>query len=151
MSSAVLSPYMISTDAAVGEWVASKMKGSFHADSSVCIGLLRGDAPVAGVIYENWNGASLVCHVAATRLTPRYLAAIFHYPFCVCGAVKIIAPVAETNTACRALVEHMGFTEEGRLGDAAQDGSAMLLYTLHRDACRYLSARYQSRLEHAHG
>jgi len=146
MNAVLDQPYTISTDSVIGDWVALKTKGTFHREDSVAVGLLRGDEIVAGVIYEDWNGASIVCHIAATRLTPLYLAAIFHYPFVVCGATMIIAPIPDRNDRSVRLVQHMGFHEAARIQDAHPDGD-ILLYTLRDSECRFLEPRYLSRLE----
>ena len=143
---------MITSDKlVVGPWVARKIFGSFNADSSEAIGLERGGELVAGVIYEQWNGRSLVCHIAVQGLmTPTYLAAIFHYPFVHIGAEKIIAPVGEGNTESVRFVSKLGFRLEARLLDASPDGS-LLLYTMRREQCRFIGERYGKKLVAATG
>lgn len=129
----------------VGPWVARQISGSFHAETSEAIGLERGGKIVAGVIYEQWNHRSIVCHIAVHGLlTPTYLAAIFHYPFVHLGVSKIIAPIGESNVKSVRFVEKLGFKCEARLLDASPDGS-LLLYTMGRE-CRYLGDRYGEKL-----
>lgn len=131
-----------------GEWVARKLRCP-HNPNAVCIALKRGGEFVAGVLYENWTGRSVVCHIAIEgRITSAYLAAIFHYPYVHLGLDKIIAPVAESNSDCRRLVERMGFTEEARIADAHPDG-AILLYTMKPEACRFIGEKYGKRLKPA--
>ena len=48
----------------VGHWVASKHGGNYAESTSQAIGLERDGKIVAGVIYENWNRQSIVCHIA---------------------------------------------------------------------------------------
>ena len=135
----------------VGPWVAREICGSFHPEDSQAIGLDRGGKIVAGVIYEQWNRRSIVCHIAVRGLlTPTYLAAIFHYPFVHLGVSKIIAPIGETNRTSVRFVEKLGFKLEARLLDASPDGS-LLLYTMGREACRYLGDRYGKKLFAATG
>jgi RimJ/RimL family protein N-acetyltransferase len=126
----------------VGPWVARKTFGHFTPDTSEAIGLERGGELVAGVLYENWNGVSMVVHVAVEGLmTPSYLHAIHHYPFIHAGASKVIAPVGEDNAESVRFVTKLGFQLEGRIPDAHPDG-AILLYTLTRDRAKYLGERY---------
>jgi len=126
----------------VGEWVCSQTGGGYHAERSNAIGLRRGEELVCGVVYENWNGRSIVCHIAFRgRLTPAYLGAVFDYPFNVCKVDKIIAPIGSGNVKAITLVSKMGFIEEGRIKNADTDGDIVLL-TLTRDACRYLGTPY---------
>ena len=130
------------TDHSAGHWTAEQTKGKYFEANSQSIGLKQNGEFVAGVIYENWNGRSIICHIAISgRLTPRYLAVIFDYPFNVCGVKKIIVPVDATNLKSVILVEKMGFTEEARIKDGMADGD-MILYTLAKENCKYLGERY---------
>lgn len=126
----------------MGEWVASKTDGAYFKEKSAAIGLERNGRLEAGVIYENWNGVSIVCHIAFIgRLTPEFLAAVFHYPFSQCGVSKLIGPVCGWNPRAHTLVQHLGFREECRIADACPSGD-IIFYTMARDACRFLEGRY---------
>lgn len=126
---------------AVGPWVAERIHGQFTPENSQAIGLSRGKM-VAGVLYENWNGASVVCHIAIEGLlTPRYLAVIFDYPFNVLGVKKIIAPIASTNLQSIDFVVNLGFSKEAQLLDAHPDGT-LYLFTMSRQQCRFIGERY---------
>ena len=130
------------TDHSAGHWTAQCIDGKYFEAMSQSIGLKKNGEFVAGVIYENWNRRSITCHIAISgRLTPRYLAVIFDYPFNVCDVKKIIVPVDATNSKSVTLVEKMGFTEEARIKDGMADGD-MILYTLAKEDCKYLGERY---------
>lgn len=130
----------------VGEWVCSQTGGGYHAERSNALGLRKGEELVCGVVYENWNGRSIVCHIAfQDRLTPTYLAAIFDYPFNVCGVDKIIAPIGSKNVKALKVVSKMGFTEEARIKNADTDGDIVFL-TMTREACRFLGHRYGQKI-----
>ena len=133
----------------VAPWVAKKLFARFNADAA--IGLERGGEMVAGVVYENWNGASFVVHIVVDGvMTPAYLAAIFHYPFVHCGASKVIGPVAESNEESIRFVKKLGFRLEHRILDAHPDGS-LLLFSMTPEQCRFIGQRYQKRLGASHG
>ena len=88
----------IISDELVGHWVAEKLGSGYFAARSNAIGLVKDDRLIAGVIYENWNGRSIMCHIAVEgRLTRRYVGAIFDYAFNVCNVEKIIVPVESHN------------------------------------------------------
>ena len=128
----------IITGAPVGAWVAGVLGRGYFAERSEAIGLDR-DGICAGVIYEDWTGRSVVCHIAiAGRLTSRYVAAIFDYPFRVCGVEKIIAPVLSGNAKALRLVKNMGFVEEARV--RFSDGDICVM-TMTRQQCRFLEAK----------
>lgn len=136
----------ITSGAHVGQWVAKRIRGGYSAERSNALGLERNGELVAGVIYENWNHKSIWCHIAIDgRLTPRYLAAIFDYPFNICQVEKIIVPVGSDNEESVRLVEKMGFTEEGRIKDARPEGD-LILFTLSRNACRFIGEKHGQRL-----
>ena len=71
---------IISSRDRVTPWVAKKLFARFNADEA--IGLEHDGEMIAGVVYEDWNGAAFTCHIVVQGLmTPAYLRAIFHYPF----------------------------------------------------------------------
>ena len=128
--------------AEVGVWVADRIAGEFYSETSSAIGLEKNGVMVAGVIYENWNRASIFCHIAIeARLTKAYLKAIFDYPFNVCNVKKIIVPVVSNHVKSIKLVTNMGFTEEARIVDGSQDGDIIFL-TMTKENCRFLGVRY---------
>ena len=135
---------MIVSTPEVGEWVAKRTFGTY--EGSPTLGQVS-DKIVAGVIYSDWNGASLKATIAVDGImTPTYLAAIFHYPFLFLGAKKIICTIAESNENSIHLCKKMGFTQEAQILDAHPDGS-MLIFTLHREDCRFIGERYVKKLK----
>lgn len=128
----------------VGRWIAKKTFGTWEGQPT--IGLESGGNIVAGVLYDSWNGRSIMCHIAIEEImTPAYLGAIFHYPFLHLGCDKIIGSVAESNADIIRFVKKLGFQEEARILDAHPDGS-LLLYTMKREQCRFIGDRYGKRL-----
>ena len=126
----------------VGHWVAGKLNSGFFEARSRAIGLVKDDCIVAGVIFENWNGRSLMAHmVVEDKLTRGFIHAIFDYAFTACNVLKVICPVSSANLKSCRLVENMGFNEEGRIKDAAPDGD-VILYTMTKPDCRFLGERY---------
>jgi len=130
----------------IGYWVANELDRGYFAERSNAIGLIRDNEIVAGVIYENWNGRSIMCHIVIKkRMTPEFVAAIFHYPFIVCGVEKIIVTIEDTNEKSVRVVKNMGFVEEGKVKDAHQFGD-MLILTLSKSECRFLRDRYVKKI-----
>jgi RimJ/RimL family protein N-acetyltransferase len=126
----------------IGYWVAKELNAGYFAERSQAIGLVKNGEIVAGVIYENWNGRSLMVHlVIKDRITPAFLGAVFDYGFNVCKIEKAIAPVSSSNLKMIGMIEKMGFAEEGRIKDATPDGD-IVLYTMKKADCRFLGNRY---------
>lgn len=139
----------ITNDHSAGYWAAHVLGCGYFEGGSRSLGLKRNGQYVAAVIYECWNGKSVVCHIAADgRMTPAYIAAIFDYPFNVCCVSKIICPVSSDNSQCLKFVRSLGFTEEARLKDVTPDGDSVL-FTMTREACRFIKERYGKKLTFA--
>ncbi len=133
---------MIVSNESVGHWVAEKLGSGYFAARSNAIGLMKDNKLIAGVIYENWNRRSIMCHIVVEgRLTRLYVGAIFNYAFNVCNVEKIIVPVESHNLKSIKLIENMGFTEEGRIKDSQPNGD-IILYTMIKGDCRFLGDRY---------
>ena len=130
----------------VGAWVTAQTEGAFYPDRSVAIGLERDGELVAGTVYENWNGKSVVCHIAWQRVTPAYMAAVYDYAYNVANVDKIIGPISSNQTRALALVSKMGFSEEARIKDAAHDSGDIVLMTQTPDKCRFLEPRYGQKI-----
>jgi len=128
----------------IARWVADRIDGGL-SERTTAIGLLKNDRIVAGIIYENWNGRSLMAHIAAEgRFTPAYVGAIFDYAYNICNVEKAIVPIWSTNTRSSRMVEKMGFTEEARIKDGCPGGD-IVIYTLKKTDCRFLGDRYGKR------
>jgi RimJ/RimL family protein N-acetyltransferase len=105
------------------------------------IGLEEDGELIAGVTFDNFNGASICMHVAAAEgkrwMTREYLWFCFHYPFEQLGVKRITGLVPASNTVAQRFDEHLGFKLEARLKDAAPDGD-LLVYAMFKDDCRFL-------------
>jgi RimJ/RimL family protein N-acetyltransferase len=135
---------MLTFDASiVGPWVSQKTNGSWCAGRGQAIGKLVDGQLVAGVLYEDFNGANVVCHIAGEGkwADRQFLAVIFDYPFNQMKVRRITVPVCGANARSVKLVEHMGFVLESRLEQATLD-SDLLLYRLFKDECKYLRGKY---------
>ena len=133
------------TGQVVTKWVAKRTNefGDFSASES--IGWERHGELVAGVVYAQWNGPNVVCHIASDGrrhwATRQYLWTIFDYPFNQLKVKRITVCVGEGNRASRRFVEHLGFTLEAELAGAHPTG-ALRIYRQMRDECRYLKEPY---------
>lgn len=126
----------------MGKWVSDQLGSKFHADTSAAIGLVRDGILVAAAMFTDYNGRSAMIHwVIAGRITRQFLWAISAYAFLQCGLQKLIGPIVANNDRAIHLVKNLGFVEEARIADAHPDGD-LILYTLTKSNCRFLSERY---------
>lgn len=129
----------------VGHWVAAQTDGGFFAERSQAIGLLRDDKLIAGVIYENWNGRSVVCHIAITgQINRSFLRMICGYAFEGLGADKVIGPISSSNLKSIKVAKTLGFIEEARITNAAPSGD-VILFTMTAKQCRFFGDRHGKR------
>lgn len=117
----------------------------------VCIGNhLNGK--LKGVVgYDNYNGASVMMHVAGEGnwFTKDMLFASFHYPFHVMNVNMVIGLVPSGNTDALRFNNHIGFKVAHRLHGAHPDG-ALVLMTMERRECRFLTRPFRLK-EKTHG
>lgn len=135
---------MLTFDASIiGPWVSERTGGSWCAGRGQGIGKLVDGKLVAGVLYEDYNRANVVCHIAGEGnwADRRFLGVIFDYPFNQLKVRRITVPIVGNNAKSIKLVEHMGFKLESRLEQATLD-SDILLFRLFKDECKYLKGKY---------
>ena len=126
----------------VTDWVAERVQGDFGR-KTVGIGWLRPSGIVAGVVYEDWNGANVVCHIAgegANWLNREYLWTIFDYPFNQLRAKRITVYVSQGNEKSLKFVKHLGFRLEAKLEDASPTG-CLHVFRMRRDECRWIKMK----------
>lgn len=107
-----------------------------------CITCVEDNAPIAGVVYDNYNTTSIAAHIwvgKEFRPSREWYSAIFDYPFKRLGVRKIIGQVISNNDAAMRLDTHFGFVEEARVTDYSEDGS-LILYTMTPEQCRILNS-----------
>lgn len=131
-----------------GPWLMNQIAGEWIPGRGSVIGLWEdGVGPVAACLYESHNGASVLGHLAGIGrkwMNREFLWFCFHYPFEQLGVNKILGLVESTNTEAQRLDEHLGFTLEATLKDAAPNGD-LLIYSMTRDQCKWLSLKEKYR------
>lgn len=135
---------IVTIDHLIGPWVAERASARWVAGKGHSIGLMEGSEILAGVYYEDYNGANVICTMAAVPgkrwMTREYLWYCFHYPFNELQVKRMTLLVVETNVEARKLDEHLGFKLEAALKSAHPDGD-LLVYAMFREDCRWLDLR----------
>ncbi len=133
-------------NAEVGHWIARQFNGVYPEGAAQAIGFERDGKMVAGMFFENFNGRSMIAHMAINgRATAEFYRKCAEYAFKQCGVFKLIAPIPSENVKSIRLVEKMGFLEECRIFNASPDGD-IVLFTLIEQNCRFLKPRYAERM-----
>lgn len=116
----------------------------WYSGRSQAIGQLVDGKLNAGVLYEDWNGVNVVCHIRGEGAwaNREFLATIFDYPFNQLKAKRITVAVYDDNAPSIRLVRKMGFALESKLEQANPRGGDILVFRMFRDECKYLRGKY---------
>lgn len=123
-------------------WVGCKTHTRFYEATG--IGWTKDNKIIAGVVYDQYNGANINMHVAGTGkswLTREYLRTCFDYPFNQLKVKRITGTVPESNKQAIKFDENLGFVLEATLIDAHPDGN-LRLYRMFKHECRFLTDKY---------
>lgn len=94
---------------------------------------------IAGAVYERGNGFNVYMHGAIDTLVTRaYIRALFDYPFNKLGVQRLTVMPPSSNVKACQWDERIGFVEEGRLKQAAHDGSDIVVYVMWKEGCRWI-------------
>lgn len=108
------------------------------------VGLEDNGVIIAGAIYERFNGHNVFFHGCSDSTkrwaTPGFIRALMHHPFVSIGAPRMTTIVAASNHQALAFDDALGFREEGRLAQAAHDGSDAIYLTIWKHECKWLTS-----------
>lgn len=127
--------------ALIGAWVAARtgqtaVWGDFYA-----MGVMEGSTVIAGVVFNNFNGANCLVHIAIgkrSRLILDLFRAVCDYAFNMCKLKRITGMVPTDEPDVIAFDKHLGFREEFVMKDAAASSDMMVLVLTPADAARWL-------------
>lgn len=135
---------IVGHDDLFGAWLMDKLDGQWFQGRGSVVGLWQDHVgPIAACLFEGCNGASIMMHLAGVGgkwMNREFLWFCFYYPFEQLKVHKTIGLVESDNTKSRQLVEHLGFTLEATLKDAAPKGD-LLVYTMTKDQCKWLTLK----------
>jgi len=126
----------------VAEWVFGRVFNRSDDTPFTAMGLEAGGELIAGVVFNCYTGADVTLTFAAEKgkLWGRrqWVASVFAYVFEQMGCIRCSVDVAESNPSSMAVIEGLGFTQEGVKRCAATDGSDVRIYGMLRRECPYL-------------
>lgn len=133
----------------VGEWVCDRTGGTWSPHNTTSLGIALNSELIAGVLYDNFNGANIQMHVAAEDgkywLTKDFLFEVFYYPFEYLQCKRATAIIPSTNAASLNICKRLGFTEEAVLKEAHPEGD-LIVFSLRKTDCKWLKLKLRGNL-----
>lgn len=127
-----------------GPWLMDKLGSQWFPGRGSIVGLWQDEVgPIAACLFEGCNGASVMMHLAGIGgkwMNREFLWFCFYYPFEQLGLKKVIGLVESDNLKSIRLIQHLGFTLEATLENAAPKGD-LLIYSMTRDQCKWLTLK----------
>lgn len=113
-------------------WLAERVRGWTPSGQEVAIASVRDNRITAVVAYANYRGGNIemTCAGEGNWMTRGNLAGFYAYPFVQLGCRRVTALVHRKNAKSRKLMERLGYTLEGKIREAAEDGRDLMLYGL---------------------
>lgn len=128
----------------VVDWVSEHGCDGRDLNPAVGFGIEQDGRLIAGVAFNDYNGANINMHVASDGskrwMTRELLWMVFDYPFNQLKVKRITGLVSEGNRKAQYFDEHLGFVFETTLESAHPTGD-LLVYRMFREDCRWLNMR----------
>lgn len=126
----------------VGPWVCTRAGVEYQKGKFRAVGRVVDNNLVAGVLYEEFNGAQVVCHIAGEGnwANRHFLWLIFDYPFNQIGASRITTTVIDSNEKSQRFTKKLGFDLEFKM-KAAHPSGDLWVFRMFKDDCRWLKER----------
>lgn len=116
----------------------------FQIGHDKCLARFDGDRFLGGVLYTDYNHASVQMHVGA--VDPRWvdrsiLWVAFDWPFRKLNVLKVFGLVRSSNLKALDFDLNVGFKVEAVLKDVFAPGEDTFVLALYREDCRFLRMR----------
>lgn len=114
----------------IGAWVAAQVGQETTWGHHYALGIMQGSSVLAGIVFNNFNGANCTAHVAIakrTKLLPDLMRAAYDFAFNRCKLKRITGMVPTNEPDVIAFDKHLGWQEEFIMKDGAPGADMMVL------------------------
>ena len=123
------------------DFLRSRGVNLHRSEDFQALGRIENDRLLGVVGYNGFCGLTCQIHTAGEGhwVSREFIRMTFDYPFRQLGMEHLFAPVAETNAKALRFDKHMGFTEFGRIKNGYELGTDLILLTMARKDCKWIS------------
>jgi hypothetical protein len=141
----IVGSVLYGADKAVAAMVAARVPwvGADGFGPCRALGVVRGDRLLGGIVFHNFNGATIEMSGAFDRadwIRPATLRRLFAYPFVDAGCLNLLTVTPRRNKRARKLDEFLGFKVVGVVERAYGHDDAVI-YQMPRGSCRWLKEK----------
>jgi hypothetical protein len=128
-------------DNEVGPWVCERSEGLWYPGRGRTIGVAKSGILRGGVIYDDFNGASIAMHVASDGsrrwMTRNFLWFLFAFPFLDLKCRVAVATLPASRIEAIFYARHLGFIQTAVIQDGHPTGD-LLIHTMRREHCPWI-------------
>lgn len=124
----------------IGNWVAAQTGQVTEWGDFYAMGVMCGPEVLAGIVFNNMNGANATCHIAVKRSGKhliKLLQAAYDYAFNQCKLKRLTGMVPTSEPKTIAFDKHLGWEYEFTMKDAHPDGDMVVLKMTPESAKRW--------------
>lgn len=137
----------ISIDKTVlGPWICKRIGKIWYPEGKETIGLVDSERILAAVLFEDYAGLSMTCHVAlADAHVPlrKLIAAAFRYAFVSLHVERLMGVVNSNNKAALRFDYKLGFEPVATLPRMYADGGDAVIFLMERSKCRWIPVEHR--------
>ena len=125
----------------VGAWVAARVEQTASWGSFYAMGAERNGELIAGIVFNNYNGANATAHICIEK-PGKYLLELlthaFRYAFTFCKLERLTGLVPSDMPKVLAFDLRLGFEQEFVMRRAAPGGQDMHVLVMWREHCPWI-------------
>ena len=129
---------------------AEETGGNRYRDDAKAIGVRDETGWRGVVVFDTFTTTGCWIHVVsdgtARWMTREFILRVFAYPFVQLQYPRLSAFVSERNTRSRQFCESFGFSREGTLRQAGEEGEDIIMFGMLRSECRWLPQTFSGKI-----
>lgn len=130
----------------LGPWICKKISMVWGPEGRECVGIVDGERILGAVLFEDYAGLSMKCHVAiANEHAPirKLITAAARYAFIDIGVEKLVGIVNSNNKRALNFDLRIGFDACAILPRMYADGGDAVILMMERKNCVWIPAEFR--------